>query len=207
MKSLYLTKVILIAGALSCGLLAACADKAPEQKPVVQVKRGGVSYTSLGLNEVMVKQAIADSKFEVVKRGDSFVVTMPVKSSFNARRPDVLLPVTLTPLTKIAKLVNQDPNWVIAIVGHTDTSSNEVANDKLSLERAKSVSSVFAIAGFSRSRLYTSGVGSEQPLAKNNTAKGREANRRVELIIAPKSAGDISTLSNLYAVTKYQRNN
>lgn len=208
MKGLYSTKVLWVMGAfVVCGFLAACAEKAPVKKSVVQVQRGGVSYTALGLNEVLVKQSIVDSKFTMVKRGDSFVIIMPVKTSFNAGRPDVLLPSTLAPLTNIAKLLSQDPNWVVAIVGHTDTTGKVVANNELSLQRAKSVASVFSVAGVTRSRMATLGVGSTQPLAKNTTAKGCEENRRVELIIAPKATSDISTLANLYAVTKYQRNN
>lgn len=206
MKRLYLTRSALVAGVIACGFLTACIEK-PVQQPVVKLKQGGVSYTSSGLNDIIVKQAIADSKFTLDQRGDSFVISMPVKSSFNKGRPDVLLPVTLSPLTKITKLLSQDPNWVVVIVGHTDTSGNAAANTKLSLQRAKSVSSVFSVAGVPHSRVYTEGAGSAEPLAKNTTAKGREQNQRVELIIAPKAAGDISTLSNLYAVTKYQRNN
>lgn len=184
-------------------LLTACTNA--EQKPteVVQVKRGNVTYSSIGLNTLLVKQAVAGSKFEVVERGDSIVIIMPVKDSFNAKRPDVLLPVTLTPLTKIAKLMQQDSTKVMVIVGHADTTGTVQANDTLSVSRAKSVTSVFSVAGLSRSRMFATGVGSNQPIASNKTAKGREQNRRVELIIAPRTAGSLDTLPNLYAVTNY----
>lgn len=184
-------------------LLAACSNA--EQKPheVVQVKRGSVTYTSVGLNTVLVKQAVAGSNFEVVERGDSIVVIMPAKGSFNPKRPDVLMPVTLTPLTKIAKLVKQDTSKVMVIVGHTDTTGKAATNDTLSIQRAKSVSSVFSVTGLPHSRMYATGVGSNQPMSSNKTAKGREQNRRVELIIAPRSAKSMDTLPNLYAVTNY----
>ncbi|AZS50793.1 OmpA family protein [Entomomonas moraniae] len=184
-------------------LLVACSNSEQKPKEIVQVKRGNVTYTSIGLNTILVKQAVAESNFEVVERGDSIVVIMPVKGSFNPKRPDVLMPVTLTPLTKIAKLVKQDTSKVMIIVGHTDATGTALANNTLSAQRAKSVGSVFSVAGLPRSRMYATGVGSNQPISSAKTAKGREQNRRVELIIAPRSSRSMDTLPNLYAVTNY----
>lgn len=191
---------------VSLSTVTGCSNPEPQQQ-LIQVKRGGVTYTSTSINEAMVKQAIAGSKFEVVTRGDSIVIVMPVNTSFNAKRHDVLLPVTLTPLTKIAKLVKQDTSSVIIIVGHTDGSGEVAANNELSLKRAKSVGSVFNVAGLSRKQVFSTGVGSNQPLTTNSTTKGREQNRRVELIIAQKQNRELSTLADLYAVTNYQKNN
>ncbi|MFD1260306.1 OmpA family protein [Entomomonas asaccharolytica] len=200
-------KVVTV-GVLLTSLLTVtgCSNPEPQQQ-VVEVKRGGVTYTSTSINEAMVKQAIAGSKFEMETRGDSIVIVMPVKASFNAKRQDVLLPVTLTPLTKIAKLVKQDSNSVVVIVGHTDDTGGAAVNNELSLKRAKSVGSVFNVAGLPGRQVYSTGVGSNQPLTTNKTAKGREQNRRVELIIVQKQDRDIATLANLYAVTNYQNNN
>lgn len=197
-----------MASVLLTSLLTATGCSSPEpQQQVIQVKRGGVTYTSTSINEAMVKQAIAGSKFVMETRGDSIVIVMPVNASFNAKRQDVLLPVTLTPLTKIAKLVKQDTSSVVVIVGHTDDTGGAAVNNELSLKRAKSVGSVFNVAGLSRRQVFSTGVGSNQPLTTNKTSKGREQNRRVELIIVQKQDRDIATLANLYAVTNYQKNN
>lgn len=197
-----------MASVLLTSLLTATGCSSPEpQQQVIQVKRGGVTYTSTSINEAMVKQAIAGSKFVMETRGDSIVIVMPVNASFNAKRQDVLLPVTLTPLTKIAKLVKQDTNSVVVIVGHTDDTGGAAVNNELSLKRAKSVGSVFNVAGLPRRQVFSTGVGSNQPITTNKTSKGREQNRRVELIIVQKQDRDIATLANLYAVTNYQKNN
>lgn len=202
MIKLNVTKYVVVS-ALASFLLVACSNSEQKPKEVVQVKRGNVTYTAIGLNTILVKQALVGSNFEVVERGDSIVVIIPVKGSFNPKRPDVLMPVTLTPLTKIAKLVKQDTSKVMVIVGHTDTTGTAVANNTLSAQRAKSVSSVFSVTGLPHSRMFATGVGSNQPIASNKTVKGREENRRVELIIAPRSSNSMDTLPNLYAVTNY----
>lgn len=202
MNKSHFIKTTIVSTLLSL-LLVGCSNSEQKPKEVVQVKQGNVTYSSVGLNILLVQQAVAGSKFEVVQRGDSIVIIMPVKGSFNPKRPDVLMPVTLTPLTNIAKLVKQDTSKVMVIVGHSDTTGTALANNTLSAQRAKSVSSVFAVAGLPHSRMFAIGVGSNQPVSSNQTSKGREQNKRVELIIAPRSAGSIDTLPNLYAVTNY----
>lgn len=192
---------------LMTSLITVVGCSTPQPQPVVQIKRGGVTYTSNSINEAMVKQAIAGSKFQMEQRGDGIVVIMPVKSSFNAKRHDVLLPVTLTPLTKIAKLIKQDPNSVIVIVGHTDNASGGMSNNELSLKRAKSVGSVFNVAGLPARQVYSTGVGANQPKTASKNTRLLDENRRVELIIVQKQNRDLATLPNLYAVTNYQKNN
>lgn len=189
---------------LITSLITVVGCSTPQPQPIVQIKRGGVTYTSNSINEAMVQQAIAGSKFKMEQRGDSIVVIMPVKASFNAKRHDVLLPVTLTPLTKIAKLVKQDPNSVIVIVGHTDNADAAVTNNELSLKRAKSVGSVFNVAGLPARQVYSTGVGANQPKVAGKNARSLDENRRVELIIVQKQNRDLTTLPNLYAVTNYQ---
>lgn len=196
---------IIAAVLLLTGVVGCTTEKPANQ--VVELKKGNVVYSSTAINEQLVKQAVKGSKFQVTQRNDAIVVTMPVKDSFNSKRPDVLLPITLGPLTNIAKLVKQDSSSVIIIVGHTDNTGSQLVNNDLSKKRAKSVSSVFSVAGLNGNHLFSTGVGDNQPLDSNNTAKGRENNKRVEIFIVQKQDRDLSTLPNLYAVTNYPKNN
>lgn len=196
-----LTVVVLLSSIL---VLIGCSTNKTDNEQVVVLKKGNVTYTSTGINEQLVKQAVGSSKFEIEQRNDAIVVIMPVKNSFNAKRPDVLLPSTLSPLTNIAKLAKQDKDTVIIIVGHSDNAGNAIANTDLSKKRAKSVSSVFSVAGLNAYHLFATGVGDNQPRRTNTTAKGREENKRVEIFIVQKQDRDLSTLPNLYAVTHYQ---
>ena len=72
----------------------------------------------------------------------------------------------------------------IRIEGHTDNTGDDATNQKLSEERAKSVKAALVKRGVDDDRLETRGEGETRPIAPNDTAGGRQKNRRVEFIIA-----------------------
>ena len=69
-----------------------------------------------------------------------------------------------------------------AIEGHTDNIGSAVANEQLSLRRAEAVRSVLASTGIPDSRLQVVGRGETSPRRTNETATGRNRNRRVEVV-------------------------
>ena len=73
------------------------------------------------------------------------------------------------------------------VLGHADTSGATAANQKLSLERAASVSAIFRLSGLQRDRLTLQGMGSVMPRAANDSAEGRALNRRVEMLLTPQN--------------------
>ena len=137
--------------------------------------------------EPKLREAIKDSKFEVERREDVLVVTVPVDSSYNPDRPAMLLPVTLGPITRVAKVVETDKQTAVLVLGHADTSGVAAANTKLSQERAGSVAAIFRLSGLERDRLMLRGMGSEMPRAANDSVEGRALNRRVELVLTPQN--------------------
>ena len=80
----------------------------------------------------------------------------------------------------------------VQIDGHTDSRGNAAFNTRLSRLRADAVLRALAARGVEKSRLSARGLGPTQPIAPNNTAAGRELNRRVELSIIERQAGDAS---------------
>jgi outer membrane protein OmpA-like peptidoglycan-associated protein len=70
----------------------------------------------------------------------------------------------------------------VTVEGHTDATSTPEHNQDLSTRRANAVKQALVSAGIDASRLETAGLGSTQPLTTNDTALGRAANRRVELV-------------------------
>ena len=68
----------------------------------------------------------------------------------------------------------------IAIIGYSDTFGTESRNMQLSLQRAQAVADYLIRAGVTSERLIVEGLGSNNPVADNNTAHGRELNRRIE---------------------------
>ena len=88
-----------------------------------------------------------------------------------------------TNLTNLAEILNKYPDTNILIEGHADATGTEEWNLELSRLRAQSVSNYLAGQQVMEPRFTTMGYGESQPIATNDTADGRAANRRVEVAI------------------------
>jgi OOP family OmpA-OmpF porin len=89
-----------------------------------------------------------------------------------------------TSLTAIADYLQQHPDRTLALVGHTDAAGDLAPNIALSQRRAASVlERLVADYGVARRQLEAQGIGYLAPIASNLTEAGREANRRVELVL------------------------
>jgi outer membrane protein OmpA-like peptidoglycan-associated protein len=135
--------------------------------------------------EPRLREAVKGSKLEVERRENVLVVILPVDPSYNPDRPSMLLPVTLGPITKVAKLVEGDTKTAVLVLGHADSSGKDEINRKISQERAQSVAAIFRLSGLQRDRLSLKGLGSDMPRAANDSQQGRSLNRRVEMILTP----------------------
>ena len=84
-------------------------------------------------------------------------------------------------LNQIASILKDNPTWAsLKVKGHTDSTGPESYNQGLSERRAQAVADYLISQGVSNSAVSTQGFGESQPIATNNTADGRKANRRVE---------------------------
>ncbi|MET0610069.1 MAG: OmpA family protein [Pseudomonas caspiana] len=162
------------------------SDKKEEAKAVPKVDPK-VTQAWLDDYEPRLRLAIKDSPFELERREDVLVITAPVDSSFNPDRPAMLLPVTLGPITRLAKLVEADPKTAVLVLGHADTTGAVPATQKISQERAQSVAAIFRLSGLERNRLSLRGMGAVMPRAANDSAEGRKLNRRVEIVMTPEN--------------------
>ena len=86
-------------------------------------------------------------------------------------------------LTEIGQMLQQHADLRIEIDGHTDNVGATAANQALSDKRAAAVKQ-YLVKNFQidASRLSSKGFGSSRPVASNDTADGRQQNRRVELV-------------------------
>ncbi|MEB0075738.1 OmpA family protein [Pseudomonas sp. CCI3.2] len=135
--------------------------------------------------EPRLRVAIKDSPFELERRENILVITAPADSSFNHDRPTMLLPVTLGPITRLAKIVEADPTTAVLVLGHADTTGLSADNQKLTQDRASSVAAIFRLSGLERNRLGMRGMGSIMPRAANDSVEGRKLNRRIEIVMTP----------------------
>jgi len=86
-------------------------------------------------------------------------------------------------LNKLVAFLDKYPDRSIAIHGYTDSIGSEDYNQGLSERRAESVKSYLTGQGIGSSRITASGKGRSDPVADNDSAAGRQQNRRVEVII------------------------
>jgi outer membrane protein OmpA-like peptidoglycan-associated protein len=87
-------------------------------------------------------------------------------------------------LDKLAAFLDEYGDRTVLIEGHTDSVGSEESNYFLSQRRADSVKSYLVSRGVQANRLTTAGLGQGSPVASNDTATGRQQNRRVEVIIS-----------------------
>ncbi len=70
------------------------------------------------------------------------------------------------------------------MVGHTDNTGNDAINIPLSNNRAKAVADYLVSQGVAGDRVTSTGVGSSQPIAPNDTPAGQAQNRRVDITVS-----------------------
>jgi outer membrane protein OmpA-like peptidoglycan-associated protein len=93
-------------------------------------------------------------------------------------------PASFALLSEVAMALKSHPEVKrVVIEGHTDTTGPAALNAKLSQGRAEAVRAFLVEKGVEGSRLEPKGFGGTRPIGDNNTAKGRDANRRVEFVI------------------------
>ncbi|MGE0590180.1 MAG: OmpA family protein [Cyclobacteriaceae bacterium] len=86
-------------------------------------------------------------------------------------------------LDSLGKFLQLHPTLEVRVSGHTDNTGTERHNVALSTRRAEVVAEYLVDRGANYDRVYFEGFGSSQPIAPNSTNEGRQANRRVEILI------------------------
>ncbi len=100
-----------------------------------------------------------------------------------------LRPAAREKLAKISGIVLAYPTLALAIEGNTDSVGGDSYNQQLSENRADSVRDYLAKEGIPAGSMTAHGFGRMQPVASNDTAEGRQQNRRVELVVSGEVIG------------------
>ncbi|MDP1696434.1 MAG: OmpA family protein [Xanthomonadaceae bacterium] len=132
------------------------------------------------LQNAALKQQIAELNARETDRG--LVVTLG-DVLFATGRAELKGGATSN-LSKLAAFLNEYPDRTVAIEGHTDSTGSESFNMNLSQRRADSVKTYLVGQGIAAYRVSTLGKGEGYPVSGNDSATGRQQNRRVEVIIA-----------------------
>jgi Outer membrane protein and related peptidoglycan-associated (lipo)proteins len=88
-------------------------------------------------------------------------------------------------LDNIAKIMQENEDFNFVIEGHTDNTGTPEHNLQLSQERADAIRAYLVNKGINKKRLEAKGYGLSRPLESNDTERGREINRRVEINVIP----------------------
>ena len=92
-------------------------------------------------------------------------------------------------LARVSGILVSHPGLRMEIEGHTDSVGTDEYNQHLSERRAESVRSYLVSQNISPGAVTSTGLGEARPVATNDTAAGRQQNRRVELIVSGAAIG------------------
>ncbi|MCA8879482.1 MAG: OmpA family protein [Rhodobacteraceae bacterium] len=176
-----------VAGAIAGGLLAGPITGGGTGTAAAGAAAGAIIGAAIG--NALDKQAAdlqrsLDDSITVTNQGNQLLVTFPQAILF-ATDSATVSSGSRGELQKLAANLQQYPNTVVTVIGHTDNTGDAGYNFDLSSRRAGSVASILVNAGVAGSRITAIGRGEDQPVASNLTPEGRAQNRRVEVVIKP----------------------
>lgn len=176
-----------VAGAV---LGAATGDNAKDrrERALKGAAIGGIAGGGIGnymdRQEAKLRQELAGTGVQVRREGDNLYLVMPGNITFATSSADIRSDF-FDVLNSVAKVLAEFNKTSIKVSGHTDSTGSDKINQPLSERRAESVASYLRSQKVSSSRIESYGYGSRYPVASNDTASGRDANRRVELELVP----------------------
>ena len=177
--------VIGTAGGAAAGAVIGKAAGNTAMGAIIGAVAGGVTGAVIGRQmdkqAEEMKKAIPDA--EVVRVGEGIVIEFNSKILFGFDQSG-LTTEARTNLGKLLAILQKYPDTNIEVQGHTDSKGTTRYNQKLSEERASTVSYYLSGNGITTSRLTIIGFGETLPRYTNDTDDGQSQNRRVDFLIS-----------------------
>ena len=172
--------------AIVCGLIGATNDSKHARNAALGCGAIGAGIGAyMDHQETELRQELEGTGVRVIRDGDQIHLVLPGNITFNSNEYSIkgdFYPV----LDSVAKVLYKYKDTELDIVGHTDSVGSAEYNQRLSNNRAASVRHYLINRDVNPYRLKSFGEGEARPIANNDTAAGREQNRRVELYIVAK---------------------
>lgn len=143
----------------------------------------GVGYY-MDQQEMRLRQQLEGTGVSVTRVGDNIVLNMPGNITFATDSANIA-PGFYEVLDSVVLVLKEYEKTVIVVEGHTDSSGGEQYNQLLSERRADAVARFLIDSRVIPARVASYGFGESRPIADNQYADGRAANRRVELTLMP----------------------
>ncbi len=158
---------------------------AAQQKAAAEAERQRAAAEEAIRQKEAMRQRLLNQLNQVLETRDTdrgLVVSMP-DVLFDSGSY-TLKPAARERLARISGIVLAYPDLRLEIEGHTDSTGSDEYNQGLSEKRAATVRDYLVDNGVSINNAIARGYGKMRPVADNSTAKGRQLNRRVEMIVS-----------------------
>ena len=171
-------------GSLAGAAVGAAAAKKKDRAKgaVIGAALGGGAGFYFDNQERKLREKLQGTGVSVTRTEAGITLNMPGNISFPSGQYSIL-PGFYDTLNSVALVLKEFDKTAVKVSGHTDSTGGFELNQRLSENRAQAVSDYLASQGVSRSRLQSVGYGPRYPIADNNTAAGKAANRRVTIEI------------------------
>lgn len=127
-----------------------------------------------------MQQQLAALQAEKTKRG----MVMTLSDVLFDTGKSTLKPGADLALNRLGEFMRENPEMRVIVEGHTDSMGSDEYNQQLSESRGRAVSDALSNRGISSARVQVVGRGEGYPVASNDSAAGRQQNRRVEVIFS-----------------------
>ena len=177
-------------GALTGALIgvATASDKDRKKGALTGALAGGAIGGGAGYymdrQEAALRARLEGTGVRVSREGDNIQLIMPGNITFASGDSSIRGGFYET-LNSVVLVLNEFNKTAIKISGHTDSTGSSDFNQSLSEGRAMSVKQYLLTQGVASGRVHSTGYGFRYPIASNDSAAGRQANRRVELELQP----------------------
>ena len=146
----------------------------------LQSQNEGLQTNNEGLRVKLMEQLNAVLQTRATARG--LIVNMSGVLFQNGKA--TLLPAAREKLSKIAGILSTHKGLMVEADGFTDSNGSDALNQRLSEQRAKNTMDFLVSQGVATASVTSKGFGKGNPIATNDTAEGRQENRRVELVVS-----------------------
>jgi outer membrane protein OmpA-like peptidoglycan-associated protein len=180
--------VIGAASGAVAGLITGDSSMERKKRALIGAGLGALAGAAVGSymdrQEARLRQELDQTGVSVSRDGDNITLNMPGNITFPTNSAGLnadFYPV----LNSVATVLMEFDKTVIEVAGHTDSTGTDAYNQQLSERRAASVAAYLRTREIRGDRIIEVGEGEARPIASNDTAEGRQLNRRVELTLVP----------------------
>ncbi len=136
---------------------------------------------NVDLKSQLLQQLNAVIQTRATARG--LIVNLAAGISFKTGKSD-LLPAGREKLARVAGIILTHQGLKLEVEGYTDSTGSDEFNQKLSEKRAEAARDYLVSQGVGADNIVSRGLGKANPVDSNDTASGRQNNRRVELVVS-----------------------